>query len=198
MYSNIVKYFDIQDVGNSTLNCGLVTGHEPNDLVNGFTGIMELNCVRQGTNSYNRIGSKIFMESIEIKVPVTTTIANSSNSPAVVRYMMVYDRQPNKAFPVLNDIIAVNDGAVSLAAGVKASNMSRFVVLFDEFFILDAAGGIGRFICEFIPINLETVYGSNGGTIADITTGSLLLVAYSNYNAAASFSPINSRLNYTD
>ena len=126
--STEVKSYDTGVRGNTLVDVTAVTGTEPGTL---FGGITCLNEVLQGAAFYNRIGSKIKMISLHVKFDIfqgTTTAGAFANS----RYMIVYDRQPNGAFPTISTLPAVNDSAPTTStacAGINMANRSRFTVL---------------------------------------------------------------------
>ena len=74
--STEVKSFDVA----VTVSTGLpgiasVTAAEP---ASAFVGLTELNCIRQGSTFYNRIGSKLQVQSVRVSFDLTTTSAASA------------------------------------------------------------------------------------------------------------------------
>lgn len=194
-----VKSFD-QAVTTNTLGAvTAVSGTEPGTA---FGGITCLNEVQQGAAFYNRIGSKIKMISLQIKFDMyqsTATAGAASNA----RYMIVYDRQPNGAFPTYSTLLALNDSAPTTStayAGINMANRSRFTVLRDRVVSTDAAYRFINHVEDFITMGLETEYKATNGNIGDITTGSLLLVGYlaNGSGATVNFGEISTRLRYLD
>jgi len=91
----------------------------------------------------------------------------------------VYDRQPNGAFPAITDILYnQNAGATEYAAGVNMTNKSRFSILRDLRIELDTLLQEGVVLHNYTKCNAETEFGADGGTVADIRTGALYLVAF--------------------
>jgi len=184
-----VKFFDVNIASPSAGTFGLFvpsappTGSEP---AVAFTGITELNCVAQGATSYNRIGTKILMKSIDFRAIFSMT--GSGPTQSTFRYMIVYDRQPNGAFPAFSDILSTNiSTAPSFFSGVNMANRSRFIVLRDRIQSLDADGTGTVSVKEFIKTKLETQFKTNAGNIGDITTGALYLVAFALTGSAVSY-----------
>lgn len=177
-----------------------------------------LNIPLPGTSFYNRLGNKINMKSIHLR-GIISALGNNANADVnhLGRLMVVYDKQPNGAYPATADLLLDTDQAAATGTTVTSSiNMNkrnRFVVLADMQVILPAvgvngataastvnggtdpngnAGGPqqGQFnINRFIKLkNLEAIYRGAGGNIADLDTGSLLLFTFSNSaNAAGSY-----------
>lgn len=93
--------------------------------------------------------------------------------------MLVYDRQPNGAFPAITDILYnQNAGAVEYASGVNMTNKSRFSVLRDLRIQLDPTNGESFVFHTWTRCNAEVEFGADGGTVADLRTGALYLVAF--------------------
>jgi len=175
------------------------TGVEP---ATAFTGITEINCVPQGATSYNRIGTKILMKSIMFNS--TIFLGGSGPTQGVYRYMIVYDHQPNGAFPAVADLISQNIGpAPTMYSGVNMSNRSRFIVLRDRVGSLDVDGGNGAMVHvkEFIKCKLETQFKTNTGTIGDITTGAVYFIAFASLSSAVTYVTMSAptfRIRYFD
>lgn len=178
-----VKFFDVS-VALAAVGLPLPslppTGSEP---AAAFTGITELNCVQQGATAYNRIGTKIQIKSIYFNCLLSLMgSAPTSNS---CRLMLVYDRQPNGAFPALSSILSDNiSSAPNFTCGVNMANRSRFVILRDQYFAFNQNGVTIQPVSMFVKTKLETQFASNAGNIGDINTGALFLVAMAITNSA--------------
>jgi len=143
-----------------------------------FLGITELNCVQQGATAYNRIGTKIQMKSIHFNCLLS--MAGSAPTSNSCRLMLVYDRQPNGAFPALSAILSDNiSSAPNFTCGVNMANRSRFVILRDQYFAFNVNGTTIQPVSMFVKTKLETQFSSNAGNIGDINSGALFLVAFS-------------------
>jgi len=177
------------------LDTGVAGAIPGNDNTN--AGGYVLNLAQQGTGSWNRVGRKINMKSIRLMLTfenqVTVLAGNAVGN--WVRYIVVYDRQPNSgAIPRFDDIFGVTDqtGAESTlpAYPLRYDAMDRFKVIRDATvemqtptLIVGAAATSNTLtqykkIDDYIPLrDLETVYSgqSNPLTSADISTGTLLL-----------------------
>ena len=142
--------------------------------------ISVLNDVAQGSSAITRIGRKILMKSILVQGSLT-------NSNAFGRILIVYDRQPNGALPAATDVLTSN----TMMAVQNLDNRDRFIILADIFpYAQDEslAGEInGAPMCykRYIKCNLETVYGGNAGTIADINSGSIIMMTNCNGGTVA-------------
>ena len=99
------------------------------------------------------------------------------------RIMIVYDRQPNGAFPSISDLLSLNVSTAPLfTSGINMSKKSRFSILCDRYIDLDTdAVGTATVVLFRNNINLETEFSATAGTIADITTGALFLITMGTY-----------------
>jgi len=179
-----VKFFDV-NVALAAVGLPLPAappaGAEP---AAAFTGITELNCVQQGATAYNRIGTKIQMKSIHFSCLLS--MGGSAPTSNSCRLMLVYDRQPNGAFPALSAILSDNiSAAPAFTCGVNMANRSRFVILRDQYFAFNQAGVTIQPVSMFVKTKLETQFSSNAGNIGDINSGALFLVAMGFTNSAA-------------
>lgn len=197
-----VKFYDetvTPPVTNGPYGLPLVaaaTGSEPGTA---FTGITELNPVQQGATSYNRIGTKILIKSIDFRA--NFYLAGSAPVYTAVRYLLVYDRQPNGAFPAIASILSENIGTPPVhLSGVNMANRSRFVVLRDRQIILTAQDNMTS-VKEFVKTKLETQFSANTGAIGDITTGAIYLIAFSSVSSAVTLAVLSGahcRIRYFD
>ena len=136
-----------------------------------YLTITVLNDVAQGTTAITRLKRKILMKSVLVQ----GTLTNSSGQG---RILIVYDRQANGAAPAATDVLTSN----TIMAIQNLDNRDRFIILADIFpYAQDetlAAGNNGSGLRgimaykRYIKCNLETIYGGNAGTIADINSGS--------------------------
>lgn len=170
--------------------------------INSAGALTVLNPLVKGTDFFNRIGMKVALRSLHVN-GFLNTIRNVALFD-YARIMIVYDRQPNAAFPsvatLLQDVSPAGAAASNSLSGINMVNRERFLVLMDErIYLPETDTGTGAQpgqpdpvsstfkINRFIKLNeLISMYNdTNGGTIADITTGSLFLLTFGQ-NAAAS------------
>ena len=165
-----------------------------------------LNGTETGSAFYNRIGAKVTMKSIHVKVKVSPrvpTVAPTGNNQ-LIRMMLVYDRQTNGAMPQLNTILADWDfegtSTTGMMSGMNPTQTGRFVILrehwIQQFNVNNVAGLVGSanslmeqdgqwWVNWFVKLkDLETVYQASTGGIGDIQNGGLYLIMFG--DAAAS------------
>jgi len=173
-----------------------------------------INALTNGPEQYQRIGRRISMRSVSIKGYVNfgaTTVQDGA------RIVIIYDEQPNAALPVLADVFQNSNAglATSNLSFQNLNNRDRFRILKDYKILLPSvqvAAGVNTNEVIIDPIRnsfnvdwdiqlsgLEATYNAvNGGTVADITTGSLLVLTFDGNNAGTTSFSFISRLRYVD
>lgn len=156
--------------------------------------IVPLNLCAEGTDYDQRIGRKINVKSIELKMNMFAAWAHFSDLghfflglPCMVKISIIFDSQTNGTLPNIFDIYRYYTVEYANLTFLNADNRSRFKVLYNCDVKLDGGSSDGNgiraagdrqseFIHEFIPVDLTTVYQGVADHIADISTGSILLV----------------------
>lgn len=154
--------------------------------------VTQLNVVPQSVSTTGRIGKKIALKSIQCHGILgglsTTQITQAS-------FMLIYDRRPSGALPVVTDIL----NTASPNSFLNDTNSSRFKVLKrEDFTIIGIYGGSTTdksayeidFYYKFPKKYSQTSYKALGtGAIADVDEGAiyLLTVGSSAGTGAASF-----------
>nr|QXP07756.1 MAG: putative capsid protein [Arizlama virus] len=174
-----VKSMDINLANANMVAIAGVAGTEP---AAAYTGLTEINCVRQDGTVSGRIGNKIVIKSIHLKF-ITAQAATAMNA---FRFMVVYDRQPNGAFPGPTDILLDQPlGAANSLGGLNIANKSRFSVIRDQIHTADPGAGSTKIFSMYMKGRWETEFGSNIGTIADFKTGAIYFICFYNYSAVS-------------
>lgn len=164
-----------------------------------------LNLIQQGTGSWNRIGRKITMKSVRIKIAaICRHFQNNQDITAsLLRAVVVYDKQPSSgAIPTFDTIFGSTDqqgtetGAI--LDNLRYDNTGRFRVLSDKIITSTPSAPIGivngdfqdaQYYCdEYINLKgRESIFSAtnNPSTIADISTGALYIFFRANANTGA-------------
>jgi len=151
-----------------------------------------LNGVQTGAGFFNRVGSRIEMKNLHIRGFIRYT---ATAVQAVIRLLIIYDRQPVGALPVITDFLQARDqaGAATTAGDseINLDNRDRFTIVRDlQLYapsVTYTAGvltngpnypGVDQQIDinEFIKLKEMGTHfksSSNPATIADISTGAL-------------------------
>lgn len=156
---------------------------------NAFT----LNLIELGTGSFNRVGRKVFLESVRLKgtVEVIWDLDAAAVSNSTTRMVLVWDKQPSGSAPTWDQMFGSTtlDGTESsgILDNLSFDNMSRFAVLKDCVWdITPQATAVGSTSVnahtihydEYISLKgKETVYsgGSDPAVVGDISTGAVYL-----------------------
>lgn len=189
--------------------------------------ILALNMIQAGSSMFNRIGRRLEMKSIRLNCQISVLGVTRASAQDYGRIMIVYDRQPNGAYPAITDVIQDTDqtgaNVTNAYSGLNMNNRDRFVTIMDKRMVLpavtntagaitnafpngteDGPAGYQAGISEFRNLsNLITHYkaDSNPAVIGDISTGGLFIISLANIAAASENYNIltwNSRLKYTD
>lgn len=158
------------------------------DDVTTTPSITIVNAMAQGTDSDDREGRKIHMQSLMVKLHITNEADNTKYSD-LMRVMVVYDKQANKAAPVIGDLL----DATTMVANKNINNRDRFTVLGDEIVHLkrDAAysatvGVYSWYYERFFQLrNKQTTYSDAAAGVGSVTTGALYVVYFGTIAAAA-------------
>jgi hypothetical protein len=164
--------------------------------VNTTGSLTLLNGLTPGTAINQRFGQRVHFTSgaLDVNSSVTATTGTDQFS----RFLVVIDRQPNGAAPVITDVLT----AVSVIAPINLSNRNRFIVVADRKFHLNASAepGSQRSFHLGMPAFVTNFNTGTAGTIADISTNSMYFIAIGD-NAAgvtAASDTVVSRLFFKD
>lgn len=183
-----------------TLNCN-----------SGTACVQSLNLIQQGAGIAQRIGNKVSLKSLRVRLTMSNVKAVTQLGTTQFRFIVIYDRNPNGSYLAANAILGESLQSNTTGTGTSSSNLNpaffdRIVVLMDKQIILPPfdSGAItgtsttgpsgegtnsGSFqIDEFIKLKgLECVYNgtANPMTIAYQSVGSLQIVCFGNAAAAS-------------
>lgn len=181
-----IKFVDTSQNAVGTLNTNFAAPAASN-LINGLA---------EGVTATSRNGRKIVMKSVYVRW--TFQLASTSIGGAAHRILVVYDKQANAALPLIGDILTSND----FNQTNNLSNRDRFVTIADVMVDpISANGEFARSGVIYKKINLETMFNAtSGGTIADITTGSMFIIVAQSGTIATTASTFlaRTRVRFTD
>lgn len=175
--------------------------------------IVELCIPQLGSDFNNRIGRKITMKSIYLRLMVGVKeafgmTAVNTVAPGMCRLILFADYQPNGSVPAVTDLLV----GISALAQLNLNNRDRFKVLRDITYSFDAfqllASDASPAWCKTITcdevykkINVECIFnGTNGGTVADINSGALytLFISTNALSGTHYQYSMSSRVRYVD
>jgi len=136
------------------------------------------------------------MRSLDLRWTANLSPTSIVGSP--IRVLVIYDKQSNAALPAILQIVNTND----FLSPMNLSNSDRFTVI-RSFYTepLSVNNNYSVSGHEYIKMDLEAIYNdTNGGTIADIQTGSIILLVAqdSNITTAGPFFSFISRIRFDD
>jgi hypothetical protein len=162
--------------------------------------VTPLNLIRAGSSFFNRIGRRVEMKNLHLKLQIASLRTVAVND--YVRVMVVYDRQTNGALPAITDILQDTDQAgantTNSYSSLNLNNRDRFIMLCDWRICLPSqtltAGQVTTpgFVDpvetlidleRFIKLKgLITQYRADSApaVIGDVASGGLYLVTYGN------------------
>lgn len=149
-----------------------------------------LNGLTRGTDETNRVGRHIMMTGVYARLSMLNAAANDT-----LRHIVLYDNQPNAALPAVTDVLEI----ASPLSDYNLNNEGRFDVLYDELYALRTVYN-PLDVLEFdVCVPWETIFNAgNAGTVADMSTGSLLLLSIGSQAVSTTTETLYSRVCYVD
>lgn len=146
---------------------------QQNNFAETGVGIL-LNGLAPGTGASQRIGKKVTLKSVQLRLSIVAGTAGVAPFAGMVRCFLIYDKQANATTPTVAQILE----KVAGSSPMNMDNRDRFLVIYDRQFALDQAGGNqSSQLKMYKRLNLTTVFNAGtAGTVADITSGSLYIV----------------------
>jgi len=135
--------------------------------------------IPQGPDEINRLGRNVMLKSFQMRGEIQ---AGSTGVQTMVRWLLVYDRQPNRALPLITDILT----STAYNAMRNLDNVDRFVIICDKLSsVVGSSATTGtesaqRAVNKYVKLgNLIANYQvGTTGAIGEINTGALLLVTF--------------------
>lgn len=171
------------------------------------TGMTTLNLLQAGTGFWNVIGSKIIMKSIKLSFIIYPGTA-AAGSAYDVRWLLIYDRQPNGVAALITNILATvtQTGASTLGfeSGTNIINRKRFQIVKSGVTTISTDTKDSEVVSFYKKLNHQTEYNgtANPATIANISTGALYFITFGSQTLASNLNPLigqfESRIRYED
>jgi len=169
--------------------------------LNTGTSVQLLNGIARGDEIFERNGREVIMKSIQINLQLFATVVTGVGQTA--RVVVVYDRQTNAAACTAVQVLQ----AATVIAPRNLENRRRFKILMDRTYLLPsritATVAGTEFVVDKFYRRLRhpiTFNAGDAGTVADITTGSIYMIAIGDQNAGVSDGALNAvcRIRYQD
>jgi len=168
-----------------------------------------------GAGLNQRIGRRITIRSVQMKGIVQMELASTPSGSVTaeanhLRMILLYDKQPNAALPVLADVLT---GGQTVNDLFNLNNRDRFQILKDKVWSFDPMVYDGTnhayswsrtatYLKFYRKLNLETTFNAGtAGTSADVTSGNLIVVWLCNTPAGTDKNVdiyVNARVRYVD
>jgi len=190
-----VKSFDVVVAAANMVAAAAVAGTEP---AAAYTGMTEINCMQQGATVAQRIGNKVVIKSVQAVIEFSS---GAAAAVAGIRALLVYDKQPNGAFPALADILLDQPAGTGMAlSSINIANKSRFQFIRDQYACIDPGVGQEFIMKIYCKGRWEVEFGSNTNTVGDIKTGAIYLIMfYTRFGTSApALSLCHTRVRYFD
>lgn len=166
--------------------------------INTNTNLVQcINLIQQGSGISQRIGNKVNLKSLRMRLRIVPTGVNCGQSN-YARIMLLWDKQPNGTYIASNSILSdsIQNNTVSngtLTSNINPNFFDRFVVLRDIFRALPQveAGDVTQVdtlaptegsclvIDDYVKLKeMQTIYTgtANPTLISNVTSGALLLL----------------------
>lgn len=113
--------------------------------INYVPSFQSVNLIQQGPAISQRIGNKVALKSIRLRFGLSATGGGIQGDSYDTRVMLVYDRQPNGAYPSVNDLFNGVDQANAImnptqselvTSNLNPNNFERFTVLMDKMYTI--------------------------------------------------------------
>jgi len=177
---------------------GTFTFLQPSDIISSVL----LNGIEEGTSLNQRVGRKVTLASSSVKY---TVVSPADFSSTVVRFTVVFDKQPNGTSPTAADLFMYASEPAN--SNFNLNNRQRFITIYDKRMTLNPIDSSHTYQHSgSIPIRVKgksTTYKNSGNQIGDIATGSLYLIVSSpaangGANNTKAIFYYNSRTRYID
>jgi len=183
---------------------------------NSASAVYLLNGIQSGAGFYNRVGSRVEMKNLQITGFLGPNAAATSTTPSLLRMLIVYDRQPTGALPVISDLLQDRDQTGTASTGglshINLDNRDRFSILRDYRWsvptvtagvVSGVSSGVGEpwncnLFLKLKGLGCHFKSTSNPATIADIATGALYAAFVTETNDSDWVIEANFRLRYED
>lgn len=145
--------------------------------------VTSLNLVTQGDANNNRDGSVIQVKSVQITGRVANVPAAAATSAGIAYIWVVLDKQPNGAAPTVTDYLTSTTASTAMPL---VNNQYRFKTLGRIVIPLNSQAGVttaynnqSQNVDWYYKFKkpLEIRFNGNAGTVADVTSNNIHLIA---------------------
>lgn len=139
-----------------------------------------LNGMVQGTTASTRVGAKISIKSVLMRVQVYSEAGETDYNNHLVRLMLVVDREAKGASPVMAELLEDATAPGCVTSPLNSLYAGRYKILWDKIFTnVSQTESQSKYISHNIifkrPLEVDFNAG-NAGTVADIDRNSVYLI----------------------
>ena len=155
--------------------------------------------VTQGTGDSERLGRKIFPQSIGLKGSLTFAPAAGTVYGDNVRVILYIDHQSNGALPAVTDILQ----AANYNQWRNLDNSARFTILHDKVYnVFARVGATNTWVYPFnvwkrLPKGMVINFDASAGAVTDLTSANIGVLSIAQQAGLTTLDYV-SRLRYTD
>lgn len=155
-----------------------------------------LNSVAEGTDNQNRIGRKLTLKNLNLRLSVqndstSLSSANFAKQADTVRWAVVFDKQANGSAASVNNVWNAPGTAVDPFAGRLLDYLDRFSILAEGQEVLNVSGANAFTVHKYIKMNLPTRYIGTGTGVANIESGALYVMVWDQNTSGATQSTVS-------
>lgn len=168
-----------------------------------------LNLLNAGNTATTAVGRRAIMKSLLLRMSIGPVVQTVLTTTGNIRVLVVYDRQPNGSLATVAAILGTT--TYGTASPLNLGNSDRFTVLLDEKLSIGCLYSSGTptnyvseapvpvYVDRYVKIGLpvETSSAFNG-TITNISSGSIVLLAWSDNASGPVVVNAMSRVRYID
>lgn len=150
------------------------------------SGALLLNGIARGSSRSDRLGIEALITQIEMTLQFQRNDGADRDQTDFVRWMIVKDRQPNGALPLIADILefppASTDEVMLLASYANLNQKKRYRIVHEGILLFDFAHQVKQVNRRF-KFKLKTEYTGDNATITNLTSNGLFLFVMADKNA---------------
>lgn len=164
---------------------------------NATGGMTCINAIVLGNSALTRIGNKITIKSIRMRILIYCTTPTTNS----IRVCLLVDRQPNQAFPTIDQIFQDSTTNTDFNSSLNMGYKDRFRILRETVYSFTNNGNLGRYVSKMSRKRIPCMYITSDGDIGDLGSNSiLLLIGSSNYTNTSNFFTVRftTRIRYYD
>ena len=159
-----------------------------------------VNGIPEGTGRDDRIGERVSLKMLDLRLTFVKDPAQVAPTE-LIRFLVIWDRQPNGGLAtvgqILEDVAFVNS-RTSMLSPFDINNSKRFQILLDRTFSLNDGDVSEKSVHWRVKLRHKTPqYNGAGATIAQINTGSLLMLPLGAELAVGSETVLSGQLRLT-